>query len=525
MSARATKEAHRFAIPANGGEAPRWFLHCMCSPDARLVGTRIEVIGALVLGRAPDAPADVLGFHDGAISGRHLAIGADAEAVVVNDLNSRNGTWIDGVRRSSAICEPGTVIRLGETVLVTDRRSGSGDIDDEPWDEVPGHSHAACTIRARIRSAASDGRPTLVCGPTGAGKEFAARAIHRLSARSGPLVCRNVTEVPDNLLESELFGHTRGAFSGAAAARLGCLRQADKGTLLLDEIGDLPLALQPKLLRPLEEARIRPVGSDAEVRIDVKFVAATNVDLDAAVASGRFRQDLAARLRAHRVDLPPIRERRADLLALAEAVVPANVPTANVASANVASANAAARGANGDGPSWGALLSADAVEALVLFDWPDNLRGLSRVLEALRSGSHRPPYAASDLPPELAAHVDRLRRAAGGGSAGEAAAQPKPLVAPAQIPSGELPSQEALVEAIAVCGGNMQAVARTFGRDRRQVYRWLRRYGIDIDDVDRLRRRDEDVTEGSEESEESEGSVASGADGDIAGGGGMDERA
>jgi len=169
-----------------------------------------------------------------------------------------------------------------------------------------------------IRLAASSELPVLIMGETGTGKEGVARALHRLSPRaSGPFVAVNCSALSEGLVESELFGHEKGSFTGAAGRRRGRFELAHGGSIFLDEIGDLPLALQPKILRAIQEGRFERVGGEACVEVDVRVIAATHVDLPLAVRQGRFRADLYYRLDAFPISLPPLREREGDVLVLA----------------------------------------------------------------------------------------------------------------------------------------------------------------------------------------------------------------
>ncbi|ACY16822.1 sigma 54-interacting transcriptional regulator [Haliangium ochraceum] len=214
---------------------------------------------------------------------------------------------------------------------------------------------------AQAKKVAVSNAPVLVLGETGTGKELLAQAIHEWSARaSGPFIKLNCAAIPENLVESELFGHVRGAFSGAESARRGRFVTANRGTLLLDEIGELPLPAQAKLLRVLQEGVLEPVGSDDSYRVDVRIVAATNVDLVAAVDAGWFRRDLYYRLATFPLQVPPLRERRADIAPIARDVL------------------RELHASTGRGP-W--TLSAPAVEALERNGWPGNVRELRNVLE------------------------------------------------------------------------------------------------------------------------------------------------
>ena len=280
---------------------------------------------------------------------------------------SRNGTFHAGHRIASAIASHGAVLRWGKTVAVLEADLKRAGEFATPTADVPGRSELARMVRGNLALAADTALPVLLIGETGAGKEHAALDLHRRMGRRGPFVRLNVAAVPSNLVESELFGHVAGAFTGAGAARLGRVREAQGGTLVLDEIGELPSDMQPKLLRLLEEPRVRPVGGGSDVAVDVRFVASTNADLGGLVRSGRFRRDLYARLRGSEVHLPRLAERRADLLELADVGV-----------------------THPDGP-WRTRLTPQAAERLLLHGWPDNLREHDGNVSAIarRVGRHR----------------------------------------------------------------------------------------------------------------------------------------
>ena len=223
----------------------------------------------------------------------------------------------------------------------------------------------------------------LVTGESGTGKELIARALHDSSDRRGrPLVTVNCAAIPENLLESELFGHARGAFTGATAARVGRFVAADGGTLFLDESGELPLALQAKLLRVVQEKEVTPVGESRSQRVDVRVVAATNRDLEEMVERGEFREDLLYRLQVVPVELPPLRERKGDIAALVEHFV---------------SRTAQVRGRPVTG------VAPDALKAMSAYDWPGNIRQLENTIERMVLLRAEGEIELEDLPPKVVA--------------------------------------------------------------------------------------------------------------------------
>jgi DNA-binding NtrC family response regulator len=223
--------------------------------------------------------------------------------------------------------------------------------------------------------------PVLILGESGAGKELIAQLIHRWSPRGeGPLVAANCAGLPESLIESELFGHTKGAFTGADAKRLGFFRAADGGTLFLDEIGELPLPLQPKLLRALESGQITPVGSDEPMGVDTRLVAATNRDLGDAVERGEFRDDLYYRINVVELAVPPLRERRDDILPLARRFA----------------------GEFSGGP---VRLSPQAAQCLIAHNWPGNVRELRNAVRRACLLCRGDVIMPEHLPPKMAATV------------------------------------------------------------------------------------------------------------------------
>jgi two-component system NtrC family response regulator len=336
---------------------------------------------------------------------------------------------------------------------------GDGDgADDE--DELVGSSPAMRQVHKRIGLAAASAAPVLVLGETGTGKDLVARALHRHSARAGgPFVAVNCAAIPPELLESELFGHVRGAFTGAAADRPGCFRAADRGVLLLDEIGDMALPVQAKILRALQQGEVTPVGSDRTVRVDVRVVAATHRDLAAAVRDGRFREDLYYRLDVLSIRVPPLRERLADIVPLAEHFL--------------------RRAAGGATPK---ALSAGAAQALLQHRWPGNARELRNLMERCQALVRHRVIEAADLDggrtaPDLAA-------APAGGAAAPAADGAAPALPPdwldAELPAAVERLERLLIaQALARAQGNRAEAARRLGIHRQLLYRKLAQYGLE----------------------------------------------
>jgi transcriptional regulator with GAF, ATPase, and Fis domain len=286
-------------------------------PDRGQVLTLDEVDRARAL--VGVGPVCDLVLTDPEVSRRHASFHVEHGAVRVTDLRSTNGTWVNGVRVLDAILSGGERLGMGGSQLRLDA-AGTRMVElpaATQFGRVIGSSPALRRLHPLFERLASSNVPVLIEGETGTGKEVLAESIHECSPRSGgPFIVFDCTSVPPSLLESELFGHERGAFTGAVAVRRGVFEQADGGTLLLDEIGELELSLQPKLLRALERSEVRRIGSDRWLRVDVRVIAATRRDLDREVQEGRFRDDLYFRLAVARVELPPLRERRGDIVAL-----------------------------------------------------------------------------------------------------------------------------------------------------------------------------------------------------------------
>ena len=325
---------------------------------------------ALVVGTSPSADLVV---HDETVSARHCALSVLGAGVAIEDLGSRNGTFVGSARVREAWARTGTAISIGRCTLVVmhaDLREPPQPAG-EPLPGVAGASVAMRRLADQVRRLARHALPVLVSGESGTGKELIARAIHLEGPRrSRPFVAINVTALPRELVETELFGHERGAFTGAHARRMGAFAESEGGTLFLDEVGDLPLEAQPKLLRALDGYEIRRVSAAGSgKRADVRVVAATHAPLEQRVTAGLFRRDLFHRLECFVVSVPPMRERRGDIPAIARELLSQLAPQVGTR----------------------ALTSA-ALARLAGHDWPGNVRELRNVLcraadAALRPGS------------------------------------------------------------------------------------------------------------------------------------------
>lgn len=381
----------------------------------------------LTVGRSPDCGIFV---DDSGLSRTHAAITFNGTRATVRDLGSHNGTLVNGRRVDEAGIGAEDVVRCGQTLLklVEDIRPFDG------WRRwgLAGPLVGGPTMRAlleEIAAFASTNLEVLITGETGTGKELVAREIHRLSGRNGPFVPVNCAAIPESLFEAELFGAVRGAFTGADADRPGLFQSAAGGTLFLDEVGELPQAMQPKLLRAVEQREARPVGAGKPDRVDVRLVAATNCELATDVERGSFRADLYHRLRGAHITIPALRHRIEDIPLAVQHLL----------------------ASNGDG----VVASAAVVQHLLLHSWTGNFRELDRVLReatarASATGEKRllPRHLRTDLVQEQPAAPDVF---------------------------------EKIRDALTRNRGNVSHAAAELGMHRAQVYAILRERGLKAD--------------------------------------------
>jgi DNA-binding NtrC family response regulator len=346
------------------------------------IGARRTPLASATLTVGTSPSADVI-VGDPTVSSRHCALTGSCAGVFIEDLGSRNGTYVGTARIREACGSVGTVVTIGRTTLVISAAEPP-EIGD-PGDPLPGIVGASLAMRRlaeQVRRLAGHALPVLIAGESGTGKELVARALHAEGPRrSRAFVAINVTALPRELVESELFGHERGAFTGAHARREGAFAEADGGTLFLDEIGDLPLEAQPKLLRALDGYEVRRVGAaGGGQRADVRVVAATHARLDQRVSRGDFRRDLFHRLECLVITVPPLRERRGDIGVLARELL--------------------RQLAREMGPR---TLTPAALARLSAYDWPGNVRELRNVLCRAADATTRNPRIEAE-------HVDRALR-------------------------------------------------------------------------------------------------------------------
>ena len=297
----------------------RWLLEIQAEGDVQRVpvGTRPLVVGS-------SGAADIV-LADATVSARHCEIVAHDGGIAVRDLGSRNGTFVGGARVNEAWTHEGAAISVGQSTIVclAEREDHVEEPLGDPLPGVAGGSMAMRRVAGAVRRLARLGAPVLVAGETGVGKELVARAPRAAGPRRpGPFVALNVAALPRELVESELFGHERGAFTGAVSRRVGAFVEAEGGTLFLDEIGELPLDAQPKLLRALDGYEVRRIGAAGSGRrANARVVAATHVPLLEQVGRGQFRRDLYHRLEVFVVEVPPLRDRPGDILPISRALL------------------------------------------------------------------------------------------------------------------------------------------------------------------------------------------------------------
>ncbi len=428
-------------IGEGGGGPARWVLAGISSPDARLARRRVPVGDGLLVGRQPGDGA-VLKIEDPRMSRAHARLVVDGDrGVVIEDLGSRNGTFVDGKRRERELLGAASLVRVGDTLFELRRDDEALDAEMLEDERLVAVSSGFREVLAAVHRVAPSKLPVLLAGETGTGKELVARRIHELSGRTGPMVAVNCAALPAGLVEATLFGHRKGAFTGATTDTLGFFGEARGGSLFLDELGELPLEQQAKLLRVLENEEMTPVGSSRVTKTDVRVLAATNVDLEQAIARGRLRNDLFARLAGAVITLPPLRERRQDLPALARSLLAELAPGRKL------------------------VLGVSALERLLLHSWPRNVRELKAVLQRVvlhtsNDGDIAVPHIERELGSRASSSDSDVMSTVGAGNV------------------KERPAEEELVAVLRRFGGNVSKVAEHYGKDAKQIYRWLRRYGL-----------------------------------------------
>ena len=388
---------------------------------------------------------------DPRMSTAHARLVRRAGALRIVDEGSTNGSTKNGVAVTDAPMRDGDVLELGQTwflyreILEIDDPLDAGDLDAAALATTPlglaTFDPKLARSFAQLSRVGASPLSAMLLGETGTGKEVLARALHQLSKRPGPFIAVNCGAIPQNLVESHLFGHVKGAFSGAVRDEPGLVRSAQFGTLLLDEIGDLPASSQAALLRVLQEGEVLPIGSAHPAKVDVRIMSATHQPLEALVEKGRFRRDLYARLAGFIFAVPALRDRMVDLGLLVASLL-----------------------AGGRVTSKSRLrLHREAAGAMLRYDWPMNVRELEQCLRASSVLSEDGLVTTKHLP---AAVVDAL--------ADDGAREPEEAINEADA---EL--RRELVVKLVEARGNVSEVARLMGKARQQVQRWLRRFDLD----------------------------------------------
>ncbi len=416
-------------------------------------GARVRVEGTKAT--IGSSAACTLRVTDPAVSRMHCGLEVDEDALVLRDLGSTNGTFVGELRVRDVVVLPGAVVRIGDSAFRIEVEGHARAVPlsaRESFGELVGTSLAMRAVYATLERVAGTDSTVLVTGETGTGKDVVARALHAESPRRrGPFVPVDCGAIPENLIESELFGHVRGAFTGAVQSRKGAFEEAHGGTLFLDEIGEMPLSMQPKLLRAIESRAVRRVGASTLTPVDVRIVAATHRTLARSVNEGTFREDLFYRLAVVEVELPPLRARRGDVTLLA------NRFFRKIAPPNT-------------------RLSSDVLGQLEARSWPGNVRELRNHVErAVAMGELRdeaaPPSVASPPRSFVPEGLESL--------------------VPLSLPLKE--AREKWTEAfesiyvramLAETHGNVTRAAERAGVSRRFLQRTLARLGLGRDDPD-----------------------------------------
>ncbi len=426
----------------------------------------VFTVPELIIGR--DA-TNAICVPEQAVSRQHARIAYIGGQWIISDLGSRNGTMVDGAFITSEhALRHLTEIRVGDAMFKfvesgAERFSAyriDGRVFAEKKAKLVNELVGGCQmdhIAADIERIAPTELSCLVLGETGTGKEVAARAIHRLSGRRGSFQAVNCAAIPHNLLESELFGYRRGAFSGADRDKPGLVKLADGGTLFLDEIGDMPLEAQAKLLRVLQAREVFPLGGTTPEKVDIRVVCATHRDLYAYVRDGKFRGDLFARLNEHAVRLPPLRERKEDVYRLVKSFA------ASFGSPDLA-------------------FTFSALVALFHYNWPFNVRELESCIKRAIALAGAGSVDAGQLPDGIAEYMKGYgeRRRVGASMSivpPETSQPPHPAMR-----RGGAPTEVEMREMLKRHQGNVAAVGRELGKERMQIHRWLKKYNINLDD-------------------------------------------
>ena len=410
--------------------------------DPKLVGVRrtLSKNGAVILGRNNERFLPGVFAHS-KVSRQHARLSV-GDPLTLTDLDSHNGTFVNGTRIAQATLHPHDTITIGRVTLMLERRPPT--YPEPTHANLMGTSWPLAQLLDRIGHVALTQKNVTVVGETGTGKELVARAIHEQSERSGHFVVVNCGGVAEGVLHSELFGHMRGAYSGAEQRRSGLIAQANGGTLFLDEVTAAPTVLQTALLRFIETKMYRAIGSDTPLHADVRLIAAAQPDIRERISDGRFRADLWYRLSQNIVEVPSLADRRADVIPLLHHFVEARTGRR-------------------------VSLAPAVVHALARYHWPGNVRELQNTVERFIESEADPqhftrydlvplPHTVTTCGPTLP--PDRQRR-----------------------PKQKRPAKENLIRLVAQAGGNVASVAQRLAVDRKTLYRWIAHYQIDVSSI------------------------------------------
>ena len=415
-------------------------LDVVSGPDAGL--KRSLPLQVVTIGSAPD---NNVVLTDRTVSRHHAQLSTTPNGMLIRDLGSTNGTFYQGVRVVEAYLQPGIGCTLGETAIEIKRDSEERLYEvgnEDRLGALVGGSAPMRELYGLIKAVAPTPMTVLVTGESGSGKELVASTLHELSGRSGPLVVFDASVTDPAMMRNDLFGHVKGAFTGATGTRDGAFRRANGGTLFIDEIGELPLELQPKLLRVLESREVTPVGSDRPQTVDVRVIAATNRNLEDMVDDGSFRADLFFRLSVLKVQVPPLREIREDIPLLAR---------------NFANQ-----------PDLRCRLAPEVLRAMKDYDWPGNVRELRNVVERAAVLSRGRDVQPKDL---------LLGQRRQGATKTESAPldSRSPISSPAQLKALE---RQMIKDAMERNGNNKTAVARELDMPLTTLKRRIAEYGL-----------------------------------------------
>ncbi len=436
----------------------RAVIRCISGPEAGASWTMERD----VIHIGSNQTADIV-LTDPTVSRRHAEIRRGRDGVLLRDLGSMNGTFVGQVRAKEVYLGTDTLFRVGRTELSF--TPADEIIDVEPsqadhFENLLGNSVAMREVFGILERVAPTDLTVLISGETGTGKELASKAVHtRSTRREGPFVVFDCGAAPENLIESELFGHNRGAFTGAIGARPGVFEAAHGGTIFLDEIGELPLELQPKLLRVLEQREVRRVGANKTKPIDVRVVAATNRNLREEVDRGRFREDLYYRLAVVEMAMPPLRSRTEDLPMLAQHLLERAAHNTHVKT-----------------------IDQPVLDVFADYHWPGNVRELSNVIERALPFSDGATIRLSALP-------DALRPAgtpppSGPGAAMSESANSADTTLPFKDAKDQLINafeRQYLVDLLDKFEGNVSKAARAADMDRKSITRLMKKHKITRD--------------------------------------------